>query len=394
MTNLKLAAIAACFLFFAPDLWSRHIVGGDISYEYIGDAPGDAKRYRFTMHLYRDCFSGGAGFDDPAQMAIYRGNWTTSELLESFAVGNPNVTNLSISSGCGGAAPNLCFEQGTYTFERNFINVPGESFFIVYQRCCVPITLSNIINAGEVGYTIMVELTPDALATNNSSPVLPVYPATFLCIHKPVNIIQTATDKEGDQLVYTFSAPFAGGGTFLNPPDVSGCQGALPSPPCAPPYDTIAFTDPLYTSVVPMAGNPVIGIDSAEGIISGTPRIIGQFLVGMACQEFRNGMLLSTIRREITFNVFDSGLIDTEEQNHVATAFRVFPNPANGWVNWPETNEIEEIQVYDCLGQCVISHRGENLTGLNTNTLNPGFYRLIGITSNGQKIYSPLLVAR
>ena len=44
-------------------------------------------------------------------------------------------------------------------------------------------------------------------------------------------------------------------------------------------------------------------IDPVTGIISGIPDSIGQYLVGICVEEYRNGILFSTIRRDFEYNV-------------------------------------------------------------------------------------------
>ena len=57
--------------------------------------------------------------------------------------------------------------------------------------------------------------------------------------------------------------------------------------------------DPLN----PLGNNSDISIDVTTGLITGTPAFIGQFVVGVCVYEYRDGVLLSTIRRDFQFNV-------------------------------------------------------------------------------------------
>ena len=386
--------LTAAFFCFSFNAWSRHLVGGDMSYTYLGDSPGGDKQFRFTLRLYRDCNGGGAPFDDPARIAIYRGNWSTSTLVSSFTVSTPVVNPLIIASGCAGSPPQLCLEQGTYLFDRTLPVVAGESYFIVYQRCCHTETISNIIEPGNTGSTVMVELSAEAMSANNSSPILPPYPVVALCIHHPMHIVQTVTETDNDLVVYNFVAPYAGGGPILNPPQVSSCEGSLPDPPCAPPYVPVPYVVPQYTPTSPMAGDPLIQINLDSGIITGTPNTLGQFLVGIVFQEFRNGVLLSSTRREITFTVFDENATAWQEANPARAIFQLSPNPARDWISWPAELELSEVQVFDVLGRRVAGLPAQHLTRMDVGALPAGCYRVLGIRRQGGEVSGMLVIAR
>ena len=383
-----------CLLFCALPLWSRHIIGGDLSYTYLGETPGGEKQYRFTMHVYRDCLSGGAGFDNPAELAIYRGSWGQSVLYSSFSIITQAIEQLDNLSNCSMAPLNICYEQATYIFERSLPLAPGESYFIVYQRCCLQNTLLNIVNPDERGVTILVELTTEAMALNNSSPTLPAYPVEALCVHEPMTVLQAAVDTEQDQLRYSFGAPFSGGGPILNPPGLYTCDGVLPTPPCAPPYAALNYVEPEYSPQIPMAGDPVIQLDSISGIITGTPNRIGQYMVGLICWEYRDSTLLSTTRRNIVFNVYDPDMTPVEEHGSAGGVFRLQPNPAGDWVSWPAAFEIREVQLFDLLGRRLKTLQGNDLTGLDTQGLKPGYYRLVAMSRDGVFWTCSLLIAR
>ena len=75
-------------------------------------------------------------------------------------------------------------------------------------------------------------------------------------------------------------------------------------PACRPPFRHIAFRSP-YTFDAPMAGDPVVQIDPVTGLITGSPQLIGQFVMAVCVEEYRQGVLLSKISRDFQFNVAD-----------------------------------------------------------------------------------------
>jgi len=298
------ALAALLFLFVPSSLLARHIIGGEITYRYLGTNAAGENRYQFTMKIYRDCFGGGAGFDNPAEMAIYRGSYTNNTRIEAFRIFSPAVTRLMpVPPPCVSQLPNVCVEEGIYVFERTLPVLLNDSYFIVYQRCCRNQTIKNLVLPGDIGATYMVELTAAAQQLNNSSPTFNNFPPIIICANIPLTFDHSATDAEGDLIVYSFCSPLEGGGPLLNPPALYGCGGAVPTPPCGPPFDLVPFVVPNYSAANPMGGNPQVTINSQNGLITGTPNELGQFVVGVCIQEFRGATLLSTIRRDFQFNV-------------------------------------------------------------------------------------------
>jgi gliding motility-associated-like protein len=287
-----------------------HIIGGEITYEYVGvGAAPNTKKYKFTMKVYRDCNGGGANFDDPAEFAIYRGTQANNTLLAGFKVSGFVKSKIDpIPPQCVTDLPEVCVEQAIYTFTRDLASLDvtsNTSYFIVYQRCCRNNSISNILNPGDTGATFTVELSAKAMNLNNNSPTYNSFPPIIICNNLPLVFNHAATDLDGDQLVYSFCAPFSGGGNILTVPELNECIGAQPIPPCEPPFENVAFLSPTYTPSNPMGGNPVVRINTSTGLISGQPNMQGQFVVGVCVQEFRNGELLSTVKRDFQFNVTD-----------------------------------------------------------------------------------------
>jgi gliding motility-associated-like protein len=299
-------------------LEAKHIIGGVITYKFIKNTP-QGNEYEFTMTVYRDCRGGGASLDNPAQLAIYQGTINNSALKESFTsplLIDPPVKLIPDTPHCVSNVPDVCVEEGQYKFTRILPVLTNESYFIVYQRCCRNETILNLLKPGNIGATYFIELTPEAMAVGNSSPVFKNFPPIIICNHVPILFDDSAIDPNGDQLVYSFCPPLQGGGNILNGPGLFGCDGAVPTPPCPPPFNVALFVVPAYSASAPMGGNPKITINPITGEITGTPNLLGQFVVTVCVKEFRNGKLLSTVQREFQFNVADcsptvAAVIDT-----------------------------------------------------------------------------------
>jgi gliding motility-associated-like protein len=103
----------------------------------------------------------------------------------------------------------------------------------------------------------------------------------------------TATDADGDSLTYEFC------------PAIDGASEANIKPiPVAPPYNEATYVAP-YTSQYPVGGNPLVQIDPITGLITGTPDKAGRYLISVCCHEWRNGVMINTVRREYQIVVTD-----------------------------------------------------------------------------------------
>ncbi len=303
----KFLIVALFALVIFPSLVeARHIIGGDVTYTCLGDVSPGVKKWRFTMHIYRDCGGDGAPFDVPAEFAIYKGTENNNTLYSTYSLSKFDFNKIIPDTPqCVTKIPFVCVEEAVYTFEENLPVLTNQSYFIVHQRCCRNNTITNILSPGDVGATYFIELTPAAMAAGNSSPTFDNFPPIIICNHLPLLFNHAATDPNGDFLVYSFCKALAGGGNITSQPDLFTCIGAKPTPPCPPPYDVVPYSFPPYNFNTPMGGNPQITINPVTGVITGTPEIIGQFVVAICVQEYRNGQLLSTVQREFQFNVAD-----------------------------------------------------------------------------------------
>ncbi|MEM1219380.1 MAG: PKD domain-containing protein [Bacteroidota bacterium] len=211
----------------------------------------------------------------------------------------------------------VCVEEGVYQFALT-LPISPESYHISYQRCCRNNTITNIVFPGDVGATYTMDLTPTAQFVCNNSPVFNEVPPIVICANEPIDFDFSATDPDGDDLVYSFCTPFTGGGTNQTQPTLP--NGVAPNPDLPPPYQGVPFAAP-YSATDPMQGNPTVTIDPNTGFITGVPEFLGQYVVGVCVEEYRNGQLLSVVRRDFQFNVADcepTVVADVQEDVEIA----------------------------------------------------------------------------
>ena len=167
---------------------------------------------------------------------------------------------------------------------------------MVYQRCCRNQLIRNIPNPLSVGASYSVHIGEDALRECNNSARFKQWPPVAICVHKPIDFDHGATDPDGDSLAYRLCIPISGA-TQDEP---------MPQPPVPSTYQPIAWLPPY--SLDNLLGGQPLTIDPKNGFITGIPSTIGNFVVGVCVDEFREGMLLSTTRRDFQYNVADCGL--------------------------------------------------------------------------------------
>ena len=290
-------------------LWSSHIIGGDITYECLGyNASDNTNSYQIVMKIYRNCNRLSMDvFSDPAPVSIYREDASGYTRIRTIHV--PLVFPIvnippDVSNPCLELPPDICVEEGTYIINTNLEVIDG-SYHISYQRCCRNITINNIQNPNMVGATYTLEIRGEEQQSCNSGPVFNEFPPIVICANTPIDFDHSATDPEGDQLVYELCAPLLGAGIkgAFDAGDPTACDGFRPDPACPPPYLPVDYVQPTFNAQSPLIGDPGIAIDPFTGLITGIPTTLGQYVVGICVKEYRNANLLSITQRDFQFNV-------------------------------------------------------------------------------------------
>jgi gliding motility-associated-like protein len=288
---------------------AAHIIGGDVIYKCTGkDTVRKTTGFDIFFTMYRDSKGGGAIFDSDAEFGLFRSvdggkSWA---YVKSVITSPRDIGEVTYENPCIIVPPSIGVEKAVYNFQ---FDLPWNTgiYQIAYQRCCRNGTITNIIDPGSTGAVFSIEISETAILDCNNSPVYTKFPPIVICAGEPLLFDHSAIDQEGDQILYEFCAPLQSGGRQgdgTTGGDPTGCMGVRPSPlKCAPPYREVAFQLPTFSTSNPVGGLPQMAINAVSGLITGTPNITGQYVVGVCAKEFRNGKLLSIVRRDFQFNV-------------------------------------------------------------------------------------------
>ena len=240
-------------------------------------------------------FLGNPWFDNPASVGIFgvedtllTGLATNGQILMAY-VGDDTLSPQLIDP-CLIIPSDVCVHTSTYR-DTVFLPFRTGGYQLAYQRCCRNATIQNIVSPLETGATYSVNISELALTTCNSNAKFNNWPPIFICAGKPIYFDHSASDLEGDSIVYSLCTPLTGANqTFPQP-----------QPPNPPPYQEVIWMPPYNLNNV-LGGIP-LEIDPHTGIMTGTPNTVGQFVVGVCTEEYRNGELISINRRDFQYNI-------------------------------------------------------------------------------------------
>lgn len=300
----KSAAIAFfLFIIFSKNSFATHIIGGEISYKCIFAA---TNLYEVSLKFFRDCTkSNNAEFDSVVYLTIRKGIGDAIAFNQSILLPPTDTLDNKTYNLCLFSPPNVCVEQATYTAQVSLPPIVG-GYYMTFQRCCRNGSLGNITNPLGTGTTLYIEFPDPSDANCNSSPVFNLYPPTVICNNDTFQFDHSATDSDGDSLVYEICQPYNfDPGPFG--PSPSEAAPRYPMPPTPYRYDYVGTKTGTYKSGYtyqqPLGAAANMQIDPNTGFLTLTPTDTGQFVVAICVSEYRNGILLSTNKRDFQFNV-------------------------------------------------------------------------------------------
>lgn len=248
---------------------ATHLMGGDLSYECLGN--GD---YRVTLTVYRDC------------NGINAGSTQTLTTIDNCGLNDYTMTKISsqeITPTCPLFTGSACNNGGgIYGVEEHIyqvtLNIPTScsNITLSWRRCCRNGAINTLTNP--LSERMFIETNIPNLNICNNSPTFLNNPVPFICANQPTNYNHGAVDPDGDDLKFSLIS-------------------------CSDDDNVPVIYSSGFNATTPLTTSTGITIDSLTGALSFTPT---QQQVGVLCvlvEEYRNGIKISEIMRDIQFTV-------------------------------------------------------------------------------------------
>ncbi|MFZ7115670.1 MAG: PKD domain-containing protein [Bacteroidota bacterium] len=314
MHKIRLLILLGIAIGSAQHSQASHSMGADLTYRCLG-----GNSYEIELSFYRDC--AGIEADSIADIFFESSCYPSSSIQISLIPG----TGQEISPAC----PNntTTCNGGTFTgiqeyIYRGVINLPGPcvDWQFSYNLCCRNNAITNIDLPGNTNIYIYANLN-NVITPCNNSPTFSNKPVPFACRGQQFCYNHGAYDIDGDSLVYSLITPFDSPG--------------LP----------ITYSSP-WSATNPLTSSPAVTLNPQTGDICMTPTNLEITVMAVLVQEFRNGVLIGEVERDIQFTIIDcnniiptvSGINGTNSFSQTVcagtqTCFNINSGDANGTQN-------------------------------------------------------------
>lgn len=279
-------------LLIALSMQASHFGGAGMRYECLGGCV-----YRVYHTNYLDCSGAGAvSYVQPLTASnpypgpvgvLATGNTgcTVTALGTSWTLYNwQDITPACPSSGtqCNVAGALIGgLAEATYYRDYDICNSACTSVNFSWSSCCRNYSITSGASANNMYLDFTINL---AAATCNNSPEFVSPPLSYIQGGQMIQIPQTAIDIDGDSLSYSIVA-------------------------CKQTSTTNVTYSPGYSPSSPLGPTWMVQINNHTGLVTFTPNTTGALVVGVMgvkVEEFRNGVSLGAITRDMQINVFNS----------------------------------------------------------------------------------------
>ena len=268
--------LSLIFLIFLISFSGRcsHLMGGEIVVQ--NDQVGN---YEILLTLYR-AVSGILLNSNQTLKVFDAGGNQVSTIVSSLdsSIFHPvfGIPNMSL-------LPNNSYGTEIFFYSAIFpCFIPGD-YTVTWNNCCRNPSIANLINPGALSMFLDCSFTVD-LTTTTSSPYFLSSPIVCVPVNTPWQYNPLPFDEEGDSLSWSLDVPY------------DYVPGAFPNG-----YPIVGY------SVPPSLAGGSLTINPYTGQLSWTASVTGNYVYTVICEEYRNGLKLGEIRRDMQFIVLPNG---------------------------------------------------------------------------------------
>ena len=332
---MKKFLFVALFSILSTSSYANHISGGEMIYQYMGPGSSpNSKFYKITLRLFRDNLGGGAAMPTSVYIGIFNNDNSSAIFGSPFNIGITSTISVPVTPppACMLNPPPLDYSMGTFEFTIELPN-NANGYTAAYQTCCRIFPLENVLTQNQPAqgegstYICTIPGSNQLASGNNSSPQFRTQ-LTRVCYKASFTFDFSATDPDGDSLVYSYC-------NALNRGNATNSANVNPS---TPPYQSVNYING-YSGTSPLG--PGSTLNTRTGIISGiAPQTPGRYVVCVCINEYRNGVLIGNHRKDFILNVRDCEVA-------TATLLDKYPSCDGFTLNFENRTPSNAIQTYD-----------------------------------------------
>lgn len=260
--------------FYAIPAKASHTMGADLTYQCLG-----GNTYKVTVSFYRDCI----GIAAPTNPFV---TITSASCAQSLGVTcYPRAgTGQEVTPTCSSAVTTC--NGGSFTGIQEWVydgivTLPMQctDWRFGYSLCCRNAAITTINTPSTSTFYIYATLN-NVITPCNSSPTFSNKPVPFLCLGQQFCFNHGAYDADGDSLAYSLITPLQ---TATTP---------------------VTYLAP-YNAANPLNSSPATAFNTATGDICLTPQALEVTVMAVLVKEYRNGVLIGTVERDIQITVMN-----------------------------------------------------------------------------------------
>lgn len=253
---------------------ASHIKAGEITYQKLSGLT-----YEVTLETYSENGNLQSQLADQPTAIIYWGDGTSSVVNRASRVNLPYTTWESI-------------------YKAKHTYASAGLFQVAFSSANRIDAISNMDNSFNTPFFVESSIVIRTSVSVNTSPVMSAPAVALASAGHPFSYDLLAADADGDSLVFSLKPTLQ------------------------------AHAMDAYGYILPAATSGFISIDAHTGVLSWlNPVMAGLYSIGVETKEYRNGVLLGTVFRDMLITV-DNGT--GMQQAKTGDVFTIYPNPAAG----------------------------------------------------------------